>query len=99
MVDECFHGGDWIIFCIYHLRMSYFTWKESGLTSDCSSLEAMAARFEEAASLMRRMANEGFKLKKHNGRQIITHENLSTFEDWGFISEQQPFKQLTLIPD
>jgi hypothetical protein len=33
--------------------MSYFTWKEAGLTSDCSSLEAMASRFEEAASLMR----------------------------------------------
>ncbi len=79
--------------------MSYFTWKENGLTSDCSSLEAMAARFEEAASLMRRMAKEGFKLKKSAGSQIITHEDLSTFEDWGFISEQQPFKQLTLILD
>ena len=23
--------------------MTYFTWRESGLTADCSSLEAMAA--------------------------------------------------------
>ena len=45
--------------------MSYFTWKESGLTSDCSSLEAMASRFEEAASLMRRMAQQGFELNSH----------------------------------
>ena len=32
--------------------MSYFTWKEAGLTADCTSLEAMAARFEEALSLI-----------------------------------------------
>ena len=44
--------------------MSYFTWKETGLTSDCESLEAMASRFEESAKLMRRMAKEGFILKK-----------------------------------
>ena len=79
--------------------MSYFTWKENGLTTDCSSLEAMATRFEEASHLMRKMANEGFKLQKREGKQIIEHENLSIFEDWGFISEEQPFKQLTLIPD
>ncbi len=49
----------------HHARkpsMSYFTWKEAGLTSDSASLEAMAARFEEAASLMRRMAEQGFEL-------------------------------------
>ena len=45
--------------------MAYFTWKEAGLTADCASLEAMAARFEEAAALMRRMANEGFVLERH----------------------------------
>jgi len=26
--------------------MTYFTWRETGLTADCASLEAMAARFE-----------------------------------------------------
>jgi len=36
--------------------MPHFTWKDTGLTADCASLEAMAARFEEAAGLMRRMA-------------------------------------------
>ena len=44
--------------------MNYFTWKENGLTSDCKSLEAMASRFEESAKLMRKMALQGFKLKK-----------------------------------
>jgi len=29
--------------------MNFFTWKDKGLTSDCSSLDAMAARFEETA--------------------------------------------------
>ena len=62
--------------------MSYFTWKENGLTADCSSLEAMATRFEEAASLMRRMAKEGFKLNKKEGAQIIIHKNEVTFEEW-----------------
>jgi hypothetical protein len=45
--------------------MTYFTWRESGLTAECSSLEAMASRFEESASLMRRMANEGFQVERH----------------------------------
>jgi hypothetical protein len=27
--------------------MHYFTWKEAGLTSDCASLEAMAARLKK----------------------------------------------------
>ena len=40
--------------------MSYFTWKETGLTSDCSSLGAMASRFEEAAKLMRRMNQDHY---------------------------------------
>ena len=53
--------------------MSYFTWKETGLTSDCQSLEAMASRFEEAANLMRRMSNEGFQLKQTNNKQIINN--------------------------
>ena len=44
--------------------MSYFTWKETGLTSDCVTLEAMAYRFEESAQLMRTMADEGFKLER-----------------------------------
>ncbi len=77
--------------------MSYFTWKETGLTTDCASLESMASRFEESAKLMRRMSKEGFKLKKQGTRQIITHENSDVFSSWGFISEESPFKQLTFI--
>ena len=50
--------------------MSYFTWKEEGLTQDCKSLEAMAYRFEESAKLMRKMAKEGFILHKKNKRDL-----------------------------
>ncbi len=79
--------------------MSYFTWKESALTGDCRTLEAMASRFEESAKLMRRMAKEGFKLKQEDDKQLITHKDPSIFEEWGFISEQSPFIQLTLTPN
>ena len=77
--------------------MSYFTWKENKLTKDCSSLDSMAARYEEAANLMRRMSQTGFKLKKQKGKHIITHEDEITFESWGFINEESPFEQLKLF--
>ena len=79
--------------------MSYFTWKEAGLTSDCASLEAMAARFEEAASLMRRMADRGFVLQQRNGAQRITHADADIFEAWGFVNDEPAERQLTLIKD
>tara|TARA_B100000700_G_C14229061_1_gene482837 strand:+ start:15 stop:260 length:246 start_codon:yes stop_codon:yes gene_type:complete len=79
--------------------MSYFTWKETGLTNDCTSLEAMASRFEESAKLMRQMAKENFELKIKNKKQLITHKDPSVFEAWGFISEEPPFKQLKLITE
>ena len=59
--------------------MSYFTWKEAGLTQDCESLEAMASRYEESAKLMRKMAKEGFILKIQKKKQLITHENSNIF--------------------
>ena len=77
--------------------MTYFTWKEEGLTKDCDSLDSMAARFEESARLMRRMSEEGFKVEKKNKKQIITHKDSKIFNDWGFVSEESPYKQLTLI--
>ena len=77
--------------------MTYFTWKEEGLTKDCDSLDSMAARFEESARLMRRMSAEGFRVEKKNKKQIITHKDSKIFNDWGFISEETPHKQLTLI--
>ena len=79
--------------------MTYFTWRESGLTADCSSLEAMASRFEESARLMRRMAEEGFVMQKNGKEQRITHPDPATFLAWGFISEESPVRQLNLIPD
>ncbi|BEV35376.1 hypothetical protein [Synechococcus sp. M16CYN] len=79
--------------------MTYFTWRESGLTAKCSSLEAMAARFEESASLMRRMASEGFYLERHGTQQRITHPDPTVFEAWGFISEESPVCQLNLTSD
>ena len=77
--------------------MTYFTWKEEGLTKDCESLDSMAARFEESARLMRKMAAEGFKVEKRNKQQIITHKDSKTFDAWGFVSEEPPYQQLTLI--
>jgi hypothetical protein len=80
--------------------MAYFTWKETGLTADCASLEAMAARFEESAGLMRRMAAEGFRLERDpDGRQRITHPDPAVFEAYGFISEEPPVRQLQLLSD
>lgn len=40
--------------------MTYFTWKEEGLTQDCETLDSMAARFEESARLMRKNVSRGF---------------------------------------
>ncbi|MCT0224307.1 hypothetical protein [Synechococcus sp. CS-1328] len=77
--------------------MAYFTWKEQGLTGDCASLEAMAARFEEAAALMRRMAAEGFRLERDSDGQRITHPDPAVFESYGFISEETPERQLTFM--
>ncbi|MFQ6539544.1 MULTISPECIES: hypothetical protein [Aphanothece] len=77
--------------------MAYFTWKETGLTADCASLEAMAARFEEAAALMRRMAVEGFELELSSEGQRITHPDPAVFEAYGFVSEESPVRQLTLL--
>ena len=79
--------------------MSFFTWKDKGLTSDCSSLEAMASRFDESAKLMKKLSQKGFKLKKIKERQLIIHSDSDVFEEWGFISEERPFKQLSLIPE
>ncbi len=79
--------------------MTYFTWKETGLTNDCKSLEAMASRFEEAAKLMRKMAAQGFELRKKSKKQLITHKDPNIFDSWGFISEESPFKQLRIMPD
>ena len=79
--------------------MSYFTWKEAGLTSDCASLEAMASRFEEAASLMRRMAQQGFEINSKGRQQRITHSDADVFESWGFVNEEPAFRQLTLMND
>ena len=77
--------------------MTYFTWREEGLTNDCETLNSMAARFEESAKLMRKMSAEGFKVEKRNNEQIITHIDSNIFNDWGFVSEESPYQQLTLI--
>ena len=79
--------------------MSFFTWKDKGLTSDCSSLDAMASRFEETANLMKKLSKKGFKLRKYKQSQLIIHPDPDVFDEWGFISEERPFKQLSLIPE
>jgi len=77
--------------------MAYFTWKDTGLSSDCASLAAMASRFEEAAALMRRMAAEGFQLERRSDGQRITHPDPAVFEAYGFIDEESAVRQLTLL--
>ncbi|MCX5947044.1 MAG: hypothetical protein NTY67_02270 [Cyanobacteria bacterium] len=77
--------------------MAYFTWREAGLTADCASLDSMAARFEEAAALMRRLASEGFRLEKNSQGQRITHPDPAVFEAYGFISEEKAERQLTVF--
>ena len=77
--------------------MTYFTWREEGLTNDCETLDSMAARFEESARLMRKMSAEGFQVEKRNKCQIITHKDSKVFNEWGFISEEPPYQQLRLI--
>ena len=79
--------------------MSFFTWKDDGLTSDCASLDAMASRFEETAILIKKLSQKGFRLKKTQKNQLIIHSDPKIFDQWGFISEELPFKQLSLIPD
>ena len=69
------------------------------LTSDCSSLDAMASRFEETAKLMKKLSKKGFQLRKYKNRQLIIHSDPEVFDEWGFISEERPFKQLSLIPE
>ena len=77
--------------------MSYFTWKEEGLTNDCETLDSMAARFEESARLMRKMSAEGFKVDKKYKCQIISHIDSQIFNDWWLMSEEPPYQQLTLV--
>ena len=79
--------------------MSFFTWKDNGLTNDCSSLDAMASRFEETAKLMKKLSEKGFRLKKTEKNKLITHSDPEVFDQWGFISEEVPFRQLCLMPD
>ncbi len=77
--------------------MPYFTWKDKGLSEDCPSLVSMAARFEEAAALMRRLAGEGFCLEHQQGQQQITHPDPGVFAAFGFRDEDGPGRQLELV--
>ncbi len=79
--------------------MNFFTWKDNGLTNDCSSLDAMASRFEETAKLMKKLSEKGFQLKKTSRNKLIIHTDPKVFNQWGFISEELPFKQLCLMPE
>ena len=63
--------------------MPHFTWKDTGLTAE---------------ALMRRMADQGFELERHSDGQRITHPDSDVFEAYGFINEESPVRQLTLLP-
>ena len=46
---------------------------------------------------MKKINRFNFKVEKRNNRQIITHMNSKIFNDWGFVSEEPPYQQLTMI--
>ena len=69
--------------------MASFTWDESTLSADCSTLASMAQRFEEAAELMRQLDQSGFQLEKHQGSRVIKHQSEEIFSSFGFILEGQ----------
>ena len=77
--------------------MAHFTWRDKGLSEDCHSLAAMAARFEEAAALMRRLDQDGFRLERQGGQQHITHRDSTVFAAFGFLDEAGPGRQLELV--
>ena len=47
-------------------------------------------------ALLRSMA---LQLERSGTEQRITHPDPTVFEAWGFVSEESPVRQLTLIPD
>ena len=49
--------------------------------------------------LCKKLSKKGFKLKKTHDNQLILHHDPKVFDQWGFISEELPFKQLCLISD
>lgn len=79
------------------LAMPHFTWHDKGLSEDCHSLAAMAARFEEAAALMRRLHQDGFLLERQGGQHRITHMDPAVFAAFGFLDEAGPGRQLELV--
>ena len=68
--------------------MASFTWDESTLSSDCSTLESMAQRFEDAAALMRQLDKSGFEVRGQNGNREIIHTNTEIFSSFGFILDK-----------
>jgi hypothetical protein len=46
---------------------------------------------------MRRLAAEGFRLEQANDGPRITHPDPAVFEAYGFISEEPPERQLTML--
>ena len=50
-------------------------------------------------TLVKKLSQKGFELKKTQKSQLIIHSNPQIFNQWGFVSEELPFKQLSLIPD
>tara|TARA_B100001093_G_scaffold355373_1_gene339968 strand:+ start:256 stop:522 length:267 start_codon:yes stop_codon:yes gene_type:complete len=68
--------------------MASFTWVESALTADCSSLADMAKRFEDTAVLMRRLDKHGFEIRNECGKRTINHRNPRVFSRFGFIIDK-----------
>ena len=69
--------------------MASFTWDESTLSADCTTLESMAQRFEDTAALMRQLDKSGFEVRKQNGNREIIHTNTEIFSSFGFTLDKQ----------
>ena len=75
------------VFTTTYRAMASFTWDESTLSADCTTLASMAQRFEDAAALMRQLDQNGFELEQYQGNRIIKHQNEQIFSSFGFVLE------------
>lgn len=70
--------------------MPYFTWEERALTADTQSIVQMAERLEEAAQLLRQMADRGFMLERIAGQSRLSHGDPAVFAEFDFVDEAPP---------
>lgn len=60
------------------------------LTADTQSIVQMAERLEEAAQLLRQMADRGFVLDRVAGQSRLSHVDPEVFAEFEFVDESTP---------